>query len=349
MNKGAKVALGMSGGVDSSVSAALLMRAGYQVVGITVHFRDSEKSALAEADAASVCKELGISHIVHSFTSTFERRVVSPFVSSYANGLTPSPCVSCNAGCKMPALLEVARAQGCEYIATGHYARIIQLEKTGRFAVHMAKDPKKDQSYMLCMLAQSQLERLMLPLGETTKVDVRILAAELGLSVAEKPESQDNCFVENDYRDLLFDRGVVSVPGDIIDRNNNILGKHNGLANYTVGQRKGIGIAGPEPYYVVEKRVAQNQLVVGFARDTLISGVGVGVMNWQACEALSEPFQAQVKLRYRSAPMDCTVTPCDKGLRVNLHTPQPTTAPGQYAAIYKADMLVGGGMIEEVF
>ena len=245
MNASGRIALGMSGGVDSAVSAALLMRAGYEVVGVTCRFRDNAATERAAADAAAVCSQLGIRHEAPGCVGEFERCVVEPFVSSYAAGLTPSPCVGCNARCKMPALVRVAGELGCDRIATGHYARIARLSDSGRFVVKRALDARKDQSYMLSLLSQEQLARLVLPLGAMTKAEVRVIAADLGLVVAEKAESQDNCFIEGDYRPFLRARGVEDAPGDIVDRMGNVLGCHEGLANYTVGQRKGIGVAGP--------------------------------------------------------------------------------------------------------
>ncbi len=349
MAHGERVALGMSGGVDSAVSAALLLRAGFSVVGVTCRFRDGEASEKAEADAACVCASLGIPHVVWRAVDGFERCVVEPFVDSYARGLTPSPCISCNACCKMPSLLEAAAAHGCEKLATGHYARIAQLADGGRYVVKTALDARKDQSYMLALLSQDQLARLVLPLGAMTKTDVRIIAADLGLSVAEKPESQDNCFVEGDYRDFLRDRGVCDEPGLIVDCAGAVLGRHDGLSGYTVGQRKGIGIAAAQPYYVVEKRADQHELVVGFADETLINGVVVGPMNWQAAASLGEPCDATVKLRYRSRPAPCIIEPEDsQRVRIVLRSPQPTTAPGQYAVVYMGDTVMGGGMIQEV-
>ena len=344
-----RIALGMSGGVDSAVSAALLMRAGYEVVGVTCRFRDNAATERAVADAATVCSQLGIPHAVPTCVDDFERCVVGPFVSSYAAGLTPSPCVGCNARCKMPALLRVADECGCERVATGHYARIACLADSGRFVVKTALDARKDQSYMLSLLSQEQLARLVLPLGAMTKAEVRVIAADLGLAVAEKAESQDNCFIEGDYRPFLRARGVEDAAGNIVDRAGAVLGRHEGLSNYTVGQRKGIGVAAPEPYYVVEKRPSTGELVVGFADDTLIDRVVVGAMNWQAYPTLGDPYDAMVKLRYRSRPCACIIEPEDnQRVSLALRSPQPTTAPGQYAVLYDGDTVLGGGMIEEV-
>ncbi|WP_139650618.1 tRNA 2-thiouridine(34) synthase MnmA [Raoultibacter phocaeensis] len=344
-----RIALGMSGGVDSAVSAAVLMRAGYEVVGVTCLFTDDEKSRAAARDAAAVCELLGIEHAVWKCSEAFEREVVGPFVDGYARGLTPSPCVSCNARCKVPQLLAAADELGCEKAATGHYARIARLEESGRFVVKAALDASKDQSYMLSQLTQEQLERLVFPLGAATKADVRVLAADLGLPVADKPESQDICFIEGDHRVFLEQRGVCDEPGTIVDAHGTVLGRHDGLVRYTIGQRKGIGIAAPEPYYVIGKRFDRNELVVGFKDETLIDFVTVANPNWQAFDALAEPLDCMVKLRYRSTKVACTVHSCDGGsVEVRLISPQPTTAPGQHAVFYLGETVLGGGMIVEV-
>lgn len=347
--RGQRVALGMSGGVDSSVSAALLLYAGYQVVGVTCRFISGDSGDQMIDDAAGVCAKLGIPHIVHECLGDFEREIVTPFVSGYASGLTPSPCIVCNARCKIPALLKVAESEGCERIATGHYARIAQLLDTKRHIVKTALDINKDQSYMLALLSQSQLGRLVLPLGGMTKTDVRMRAAEMGLAVAEKPESQDVCFIEGDYRDFLDERGVEKRPGDIVDRSGAVLGRHEGLSRFTVGQRKGIGVAAADPYYVVEKRPKTNELVVGSADESLISSVRVRRPNWQECEKIDESRVATVKLRYRSRAVPCIIEPEGPDCaRIVFRSSQPTTASGQYAVLYDGATVLGGGMIEEV-
>lgn len=349
MKQAVSVALGMSGGVDSAVSAVLLQRMGYRVIGVTCRFCDDETSACAEDDAAATCKLLGIPHVVHEFVAEFERHVITPFVHSYKQGLTPSPCVSCNAHCKIPALLQVAEKLGCAHIATGHYARIARLSESGRFAVKTAFDMSKDQSYMLALLSQEHLSQLLLPLGNITKDKVRCIASDLELPVAKKPESQDNCFIRDDYRSFLRRHDVVNISGDIADAKGNVIGRHKGLSNYTIGQRKGIGIAAEEPYYVIEKQMESNRLIVGFTDEALINAVGVSRMNWQAFEMLDTPCTATVKLRYRSRPAACIIEPKDAcHVHIALQNSHPTTAPGQYAVIYKGDTVLGGGMIEEV-
>ena len=339
----------MSGGVDSAVSAALLMRAGFEVVGVTCRFHQDDASDHAVADASEVCARLGIAHVESDCTAQFESKVIAPFVDSYASGLTPSPCVGCNASCKIPALINAAKELNCNKVATGHYARIAQLSANDRFVVLTALDARKDQSYMLSLLEQDQLERMILPLGAMTKAEVRIIAADLGLPVAEKAESQDVCFIEGDYRSFLQARGIVDAPGTIVDKVGTVVGRHSGLARFTIGQRKGIGVAAPEPYYVIEKRVKTKELVVGFAHEALVKVVHIGRMNWQACATLTQPRDASVKLRYRSPAVPCIIVPKpDGGVRVELRSPQPTTAPGQYAVCYEGSTVLGGGMIEGV-
>lgn len=347
--KARRIALGMSGGVDSSVSAALLMRAGYEVVGVTCRFHDSAAADCAAADAAAVCQVLGIPHRERVCKDIFEEEVVAPYVTAYAHGLTPSPCVGCNARCKVPALVQTAKELDCDEVATGHYARIAKRSETGRMVVKTALNMRKDQSYMLALLSQEQLARLVLPLGGMTKVEVRMLASDLGLPVADKPESQDMCFIEGNYRAFLRERGVHDEAGRIVDRSGTILGHHDGLSNFTVGQRKGIGIAAAEPYYVVEKRSETGELVVGYAAEAQITSVRVERMNWQAIACLPESREAAVKLRYRSAATACIIEPeFDGGTRIVLRSPQPATAPGQCAVLYEGDTVLGGGMIQEV-
>lgn len=375
MSEPQRIALGMSGGVDSSVAAVLLQRAGYEVVGVTCIFHDDEAAHDDARRAWEVCQRVGIDHAVADCTQQFERCVVQPFVRAYAEGLTPSPCVGCNATCKLPALLEVADQLGCQKVATGHYARVARLSENGRYVVKTGLDEHKDQSYMLALLSQDQLSRLVLPLGGLTKTDARLLAHDAQLPAADAPESQDVCFISGDYRDFLHARGVADAPGDIVSADGKVLGRHEGLFGFTVGQRKGIGVAGPEPYYVMEKRTATRQLVVGTAAEARIGGLRVANMNWQAFERLDGECEAAVKLRYRSRPVACIITPDEgvlptagpeqdaggsasdgmgagegarRGVAVHLRSPQPTTAPGQYAVFYEGSTVLGGGTIQEV-
>lgn len=348
-NRQGRVALGMSGGVDSSAAVAILQHHGYEVVGVTCIFQPGDAEEGALVGARDACARFGVEHVAYDCVDVFEDRVVRRFVDGYACGLTPSPCVGCNASTKIPSLLEAARAYDCDLIATGHYARIARMQDTGRFAVLAALDHAKDQSYMLSMLSQEQLSRLILPLGGMTKLEVRSLAADAGLAAADAPESQDICFAPHGYRELLRKRGVIGARGRIVNECGQALGWHDGLENYTVGQRRGIGVAGPEPYYVIGKRVRENELVVGVAEAARMSCASVAGVSWQAVSGLTEPVEAMVKLRYRSAACPCIIEPVSADrVRVSLTSPQPLTAPGQYAVFYQGSTVLGGGVIEEV-
>lgn len=349
MNSSRRIVLGMSGGVDSATSAILLARAGYEVIGVTALFLSDASAQAAAEDASVVCKQLGISHLTRNCTSLFEREVIEPFVDCYARGLTPSPCMGCNARAKIPTLIEVANELGCDKVATGHYARIARLVSNDRFIVKAALDYDKDQSYMLSQLSQDQLSRLILPLGAITKAEVRVIAEDAGLVVASKAESQDICFIQGKYHDFLGDRGLIEEPGDIINRCGAVVGHHEGLAAYTVGQRKGIGVAGPEPYYVIDKCSATNRLIVSFKDDTLIDTVIVDHVNWQAISSLEDKLECMVKLRYRSQAAACVIEPLESlhsgSISVKLRSPQAITAPGQFAVFYQGEDVVGGGVI----
>ena len=386
-----RVIVGMSGGVDSSVTAALLMQAGYDVVGVTCVFTDSPSSQSAIDDAQAVAKVLGIQHLVYDCQDIFEQRVVQPFVDGYACGCTPSPCVGCNACVKIPALIVVADelalrdGQPCDFVATGHYARVVQRGE--RFSVACAADAAKDQSYMLSLLTQEQLSRLVLPLGEIAggKPEVRRIAAELGLPTASKSESQDICFIpDGNHQAFLERRGIVGEPGDIVTRDGALAGRHEGLFRYTIGQRKGLGIGGaPRPYYVVEKDAQHNRIVVAFENESFIDCVQVADLNWQAISsedmlqrcAADNVLACSVKLRYRQKAVPCRLVPgvykegsaealdvkaCTMqpigedlaggitSVSVVLESPQTPTAPGQFAVFYDGDVVLGAGIIKSV-
>lgn len=387
MRPGARVALGMSGGVDSSVSARLLMDAGFDVVGVTCVFVDDENARAAVADARCVAEKLGIEHVTKDCTRRFSCSVIDPFVDEYAAGRTPSPCVVCNRRCKIPSLTEAADELGCDFVATGHYAKVVR--RRGRLAVACAAYLPKDQSYMLSMLSQDQLARLVLPLGSLSqgKDHVRALAAQWGLPVASKSDSQDICFIHGSHLDFLSRRGLREDPGDIVSLDGRVLGRHKGLHRYTIGQRKGLDIGGaPEPYYVVDKRVGANELVVAFASDAFVEGVRVAGMTWQSGDrdvlvatcAEGGFLPCAVKLRYRQKAASCRVmlaadaagfaeaagvagVACAAyegveaaavrladAVDVVLDSPQAATAPGQYAVFYDGDVVLGAGVIESL-
>ncbi len=349
MDSNKRVVVGMSGGVDSAVSVAMLQHHGYEVVGATLLFQDTETTHAASRDARSVCDQLGIEHNVVRCEEAFDKKVISPFVADYASGLTPSPCVGCNVRMKIPSLIKIADELECNWVSTGHYARINRMQDTGRFAVLRALDNKKDQSYMLCMLSQNQLARLILPLGGITKLEVRSIAEDLGLTVAQKPESQDICFAPQGYRELLHERGIKEQPGNILNTQGDIVGQHQGLFNYTIGQRQGIGVSGSTPYYVIGRNIAENELIIGTYKESRIGWVRVAHINWQAIDRPCEPLEAMVKLRYRSEEYPCIIEPLDNdGAQVKLRSLQSATSPGQYAVFYRGAVVIGGGIIEEV-
>ncbi len=349
MDPSKRVVLGMSGGVDSSVCVALLQEHGFEVVGLTCLFQQTKTAEDAVEQAREVCKHFGIEHHIRDCSREFEVCVIMPFVNDYALGLTPNPCVQCNEYMKIPTLIEAADDLGCAWISTGHYARVNRIEETGRFAILCALDHKKDQSYMLGMLGQDLLGRLVLPLGGITKVEVRAIAAQLGLKVADKPDSQDICFAPKGYSELLKEWGIKDQVGPIVNTQGVTIGQHNGLFHYTRGQRKGIGVAESEPYYVVGWHTDENELIVGTKQESLIDCVRVSQVNWQAIERLSEPLEAMVKLRYRSEAYPCIIEQDGiDGVQVRLRSLQPSTAPGQYAVFYQGSTCIGAGIIEEV-
>jgi len=349
MEKQKSIAVGMSGGVDSAVSAALLLEQGYRVVGITCDFHpwDTQHTEAAD-DARAVCDALGIPHYHVDCVDVFSQRIVDTFVRDYERGLTPSPCVVCNRLVKFPMLLEAAREHGCEFIATGHYVQLGQTAE-GLPVVLKGKDDGKDQSYMLAYLPREILEHLLLPLGNLTKVDVRAYAAGLNLPVASKQDSQDICFAPQGYRALLDECHIQSVPGNFVNADGRVLGSHTGFSDYTIGQRKGIGIAAPEPLYVLEKRSEDNTILVGSKSQTYIAEVIARDVCWQAFEEEPDSLQAQVKLRYRSAQAACQVTRIAKQrYRVTLAHEQEITAPGQFAVFYNDSCVLGAGIIESI-
>ena len=284
--------------------------------------------------------------MVYEAQQVFDEVVVQPFIEECQAGLTPSPCVTCNRFCKIPVLCKAADDLGCNKIATGHYARVVEDLDTGRFALKRALDETKDQTYMLSLLTQEQLARLVLPLGGYTKAEVRHYAEERGIPVAHRPESQDLCFVAGDYRDFLLEAGVQDDQGSILTLDGEVVGRHEGLHRYTLGQRKGLGVALGEPQFVVGKDAEANALIIAPKEQAFITAVEVGETNWML-SAPTEP--CTVKIRYRSAPVLATVSPLDADrVRVTFNEPQTLTAPGQCCAFYQGNVLLGGGIIDKV-
>ncbi|SNB44859.1 tRNA 2-thiouridine(34) synthase MnmA [Geobacter sp. DSM 9736] len=351
-----RVVVAMSGGVDSSVTAALLREQGHEVIGISMQLWDHSDSAADEnfgsccslddlQDARRVAEQLDIPFYVVNFEEEFRRIVVEDFVDEYFRGRTPNPCVRCNQVVKFELLLAKARGLGADCLATGHYARIARED--GNYRLLKGVDPQKDQSYFLFALTPEQMASTLFPLGELTKQEVRRLAAHYGLRVAEKGESQEICFIpDDDYvRFLEEERGTGLLSGKIVDRRGNVLGTHDGIYRYTVGQRKGLGIAHAHPLYVVGVDAERCEVVVG-AKDELLSrGVIAEHMNW-IVPPHADPMGASCKIRYRHQPVPCVVRPlAGGGAEVLFGEPQRAVTPGQAVVLYDGDSVLGGGWI----
>ena len=346
-----KVVVGLSGGVDSSVAAALLHDLGYEVVGLTLWLMKGKGQCCSEGmvDAASICEQLGIPHKIVDSRDLFQENIIDYLVSGYEQGITPLPCSQCNRAVKFAPMLAYAKTElGIDKIATGHYARIRYSEAKDRYELLRAIDRSKDQSYFLYDLTQELLAGTIFPLGETTKDQTRRIAASFELSTAEKPESQDLCLVEShgSMRDFL-DKYINRQEGDIVDLSGNVLGKHQGVHHYTIGQRKGLGIAAPEPLYVVKIDAVMNRVVVGNRTSGSRSECNVNRVNWVSIPCPETPIKAQVQIRYRSRAVTANVIPLERGrIRLVFDEPQFGITPGQAAVWYDGEILLGGGIIE---
>lgn len=352
-----KVLVAMSGGVDSAVSAHLIMQE-HDPVGVTMKLHDEsdnliygENSCCSEqdiADAKSVCALVGIPHEVHDFGAQFKECVISDFINCYKCGSTPNPCVVCNRKIKFEQLLKLALERGFDAIATGHYARIEKSEN-GRYILKKALDISKDQSYVLYSLTQHQLSHTLFPLGNMTKTEARELAEKIGFTNARKHDSQDICFIpDGNYASFIEQvTGESFEKGDFIDLDGNVLGKHNGIINYTIGQRKGLGIALGEPMYVVEKNLENNTVTLARNSDLFKSTLTANKINLIACERIEEPTRIKAKIRYNQTEQPATVEQIDiDRIRVVFDEPQRAITRGQSVVLYDGDIVVGGGIIE---
>ncbi len=351
-----RVVIAMSGGVDSSVAAALLKQQGYDVIGMMLRLwsepgkEDSNRCCTPDSmsQARRVAAKLDIPFYVIDAKEIFRKTVVDYFLEGYARAETPNPCLVCNRHIRWEFLFSHARAMGADFMATGHYVRI-QKDEFGRTKLLKGIDPAKDQSYVLHVLTQEKLSQALFPIGDYHKAEIRAIAAELGLAVAKRPDSQDLCFLAgDDYRNFLRRHTPeINRPGKIISKTGVTLGEHSGLANYTIGQRKGLNLVSPVPLYVLEKNAAENVLVVGTAEELGSLELLATNVNWTGGEIPIEPFRAMVKSRYTAREAPGLVTPLDNGTKVTVQfdLPQRDITPGQAAAFYDGDIVLGGGII----
>lgn len=348
-----QVVVGLSGGVDSSVAAALLHQQGYDVTGLTLWLMRGKGQCCSDGmvDAARICEQLGIHHEIVDSRDRFEQNVINFLVTGYSSGITPLPCSRCNKAVKFAPMLTYAEELfGINLIATGHYARILFNRETSRYELHRAVDRHKDQSYFLYEVGQAELSRCLFPLGEITKSQTRQVAAELGLSTADKPESQDLCLVESHGSMAQFlDKYIVAKTGKILDTKGNVLGEHQGTHHYTIGQRRGLGIAAANPLYVLAIDPGRNQIVVGEKSEASDSQCTINQINWVSMAPTDQPFRAEVQIRYRSEPAWASITPlAGDRATVEFDQPQISITPGQAAVWYEGDRLLGGGLIEQL-
>jgi tRNA-specific 2-thiouridylase len=365
-----KLAVAMSGGVDSSAAAAILKEQGHELVGFTMQLWNQRRGISVDEngeplpsrccslddvyDARRVAEELGFPFYVLNLEREFERDVVQPFVASYLSGETPIPCVSCNSRLKFASLDQLAASLGCDKVATGHYARVEYDVAANRYRLLRGRNLAKDQSYFLWELTQDQLSRAMFPLGEMSKPEVREVAREHSLAVAEKSESQEICFVPDGNYAGFIDRYLASeeasdrLPGngDLVNTDGAVVGHHGGIHRYTIGQRRGIGIAAAQPLYVINIDAPKNQVVVGHQEELLSREFTAAGVNWVAFDQPEAAVCAEVRVRYRHTPAAATITPVPNNrVRVTFDEPQRAITPGQATVFYRGDEVVGGAWI----
>lgn len=349
----------MSGGVDSSVAAYLLKEQGYDVIGVTMQIWQEDKeyeereggccSLSAVDDARRVAQKLDIPFYVLNFRDSFKRNVIDYFVDEYIQGRTPNPCIACNKYLKFDELLQKAKGIGADYVATGHYAKI--EERVGRFQLIRSKDDRKDQTYALYNLTQEQLEHTLMPCGEFTKDKIREIAKEIGLDVHNKKDSEEICFIpDNNHGRYICEAAPNKVrPGNFVDKYGNVLGKHKGIVYYTIGQRKGLGLALGRPVFVTDINPVTNTVVVGPEEDIFKTDLVCKDINFISIDKLEDPMEVEAKIRYSAKPAKATISPMENGrVKVSFEDKQRAITKGQSVVFYKDDLVVGGGIIESL-
>lgn len=331
----------MSGGVDSSVAAFLLKEKGYDVLGITLKLTENDDGTNAR-DAKEVADHLGISHITVDLRDDFKESVTDYFVNEYKEGRTPNPCVLCNKKIKFGKMLDLADEYGCTHIATGHYANILK-NNDGSFSLARAAFREKDQTYFLYTLSQNQLSRSLMPLGNFSKPEVRELAEKIGLGVSKRRDSQDICFIPDGDKNAFLKKYLPEREGNFVDIEGNVIGKHKGIFHYTIGQRKGLGMAFGKPMFVLSINPLNNTIVLGEAGSEMSESFNVSDVNF--IMPLPENNECMVKVRYSAPEVPCVLEKCKKGYKVTLKTPARAITPGQAAVFYQDDLVLGGGTI----
>lgn len=348
--KNKKVLLGMSGGVDSSVSALLLKEQGYEVIGVTLElFAGSSCSNTSTYfDAKNICCQIGIPHFTYDCKELFQKHVINDFIHCYANCKTPNPCIECNRFMKFGFLWEKAKELGCDFIATGHYAKTEYSEKYRKWVLKKSNNPKKDQSYVLWNMPQDLVEHIVFPLADfETKDEIREIAKKHNLKVANKPDSEDICFIpDGDYKKFLeTNSNLKPKAGNIVNSKGEILGKHNGLYYYTVGQRKGLGISNPVPLFVLGFNPEKNEVIVGEEKELYEKEITVSSINLLIVDKIEEEIEVQVKTRYSSRMANARIRQSGDIINVLFAEPQRAITPGQSAVFYIGDLVLGGGKI----
>ncbi len=352
VNKNNKVLLGMSGGVDSSVAAVLLLEQGFDVIGVTFKFwcdsRYNKDNSDTVADARRICRKLGIEHHELDIADIFKKEVVDKFIKSYAEGKTPNPCVECNKHIKFGVMLDFADKLGAYYISTGHYAVKEFDEAYGTEVIKLSANAKKDQTYMLYVMDKSAVPRVLFPLGKfADKDEIRKIAEKYGFVSANKPDSQEICFIPDNDTGAFLDRYIKQKPGDIIKPDGTVLGKHKGLCHYTIGQRKGLGISAQTPLFVTKLDTERNTITVTEHEKLFTSELHASSVNWLVFDELTKPIRLTAKIRYAARAVPCEVTPLGNGkIKAVFDEPQRAITPGQSVVFYDGDVLVGGGIIE---